>query len=228
MIKEALMHILGLDEKTSRIVEMLLTKLNQTETVEQHLLSLSDEVVAAMKQMDGIIDDPNDPDNVSYTRRFNKHETDGWDPEKDRDRSRLASSTSPPVIEPTEYTIRESKKPSFLGYLAEQSMAQTDNELIKMGTEIDDNIDDVTKKRIGAYMKQGNKEAADRLRTRALRRNKMTNAQPMTPTQALVNAKKKQLAQALQADARNRPQQPQGNENPNNPNDLNNNGMEQR
>lgn len=204
MIKDALQHILGLDDKTSEIVERLLIKLNKTQDVEQHLMNLSDDVMTALKQMDGVIDHPDDPDNSDFSQYYDKHETDGWAPEEDDARSEIDQKLLPKVAKDEDYM---SEKQSFLSYMASQHLqertkAQVDNDLINMSDELDDDIDPATKKRIDAYKKQGNEEAADRLRTRALRKGNMQNKKPKSPTQSLVDAKKKQLSQALRANAR--------------------------
>jgi len=222
MINNALKFILGLDEKTIETIEMLLQKLGKTDEAEQHIQQLPEEVLHCIladihKQTDGTIDDPEDPDNTNLAQYYNKHNTDGWNPEQDRKNSEIQQSALPNVTSAKDYPVtpqNESHKPTFLQYILEQypqqtnnmqqpqqmaTPAQIDSQLANIGGDgVTRVIDPITQRQIDKLEASGNHIAADQLRKRAMRTAKVVNG-PKTPADALVASRKQQLSQAIQA-----------------------------
>lgn len=206
-ITKILSSLLGLNDETTHIMSELIDRMGYSEETIKYIEKLPDHIQSIINKpttTDGSIDYPNDPDNTHFDKYHKQHNVDGWDPETDKSNAFANKQASPNVATSDEFKDFNMKNESndrinFLDYmLSEQSQAQIDSTIIDAGNDIDSNIDDQTKRKIDSYTKQGNTAAADRLRVMALRKNKINTAKPKTPVDAMVNAKKKQLAQALQ------------------------------
>lgn len=203
-----LQDLFGVSQTTTNDIIELLKTSGEIDQVIQNIKDLEDEDDDEMydlppaddsnNERDGEITNPDDLDNPQLRDTYAKHDTDGWTPEKDRMSSDVDQATLPPAVSADQY---EGFKPGFLSFLGENlKQSRIDSTIMNMTDDWEDDIDDITKRRIEAFEKRGNMVGAERLRTQALNRAQILNKEntkPLDPTQRLVQQRKQQLAAAI-------------------------------
>jgi hypothetical protein len=223
-IKHIIKSIFGLDDDSCESMCQLIDEMQLTEQVEQHITSLPECVSQFVSDYtDG--DDSSDSEYTNFSKFYNKHNVDDWDPEEDRNNSEIERNVLPNVTSAKDYPIPKAyesvgSKKTFLQYIAEEypqqsnqqnnqqnnrqpnefkTPAQIDAQLDGIGNNgVSRAIDPALQRQINQLEASGNMMAAEQLRKRALRTAKIVKT-PQTPAEALVASRKKQLSQAIQA-----------------------------
>lgn len=146
---------------------------------------------------DGVINDPDDPDNVQYDDAFSDNPV--WDPEQDREdtfRQDAIPTANPGDYQPTQQRESVVRK-SLLSFMNED--ARVDATVASVGDDVDDDIDPRDQAKIEQLEKAGNKAGADQLRIRSLqKKNARGPKTQVTPQQKRVDQAKSQLARAVE------------------------------
>jgi len=132
---------------------------------------------------------------------------DTWTPNKDKDASRRQRMDMPRVTSGNDYSndarqdsTNESR--SFIGFveylLKERNDAEVDAELASMGDTTDSELDPATARRVAQAQKNGNTNAANKLRQQGLKRSRVNKPKAQaSPSELRVQQKKKELADAI-------------------------------